>query len=71
MTTGRSRIWRDRFGDLWAEYPPGSGRLAWLTGPVLERVGDKFGWNELGDPQIASAFGPLIPLGPEQEHNQL
>ena len=55
--TGGPRVFRDKDGDLWAEYPAGSGRLVDLEAKILRRVAEKFGSNDMTE--INGHYGPL------------
>lgn len=59
------RVFRDKDGDLWAEYPAGSGQLVDLEAKTLRRVAEKFSSNEMTE--IDGHYGPLTELFPEGE----
>jgi hypothetical protein len=56
--------YRDRNGDLWVEYPEGSGLLARIDEQVAARVAEKFGADTIVE--VEKANGPLTRLrGPQ------
>ena len=54
------RVFRDKDGDLWAEYS--DGQLVDLDHKVLRRIADKFGSYDSAEIEIN--YGPLAELTP-------
>jgi hypothetical protein len=60
-------MWIDRDGDPAVEYPPGSNQIIYLNEQLLRLIVEKFGTDALED-VMASVYGPLLPLVPEQRY---
>lgn len=54
------RIFADRDGDPWIEYPPGSHQLYSLEDKVLRRMAEKN--TPMAIPEVIENYGPLMEM---------